>query len=284
LNNLKQFFHSFHRDGVFEIEPVLIPDCHYPDADDARSKIILNKIASGASHNQSDEQYFRGTGELYRATKSLFAPLSWDVDALFERMCRNAVEIAEGAGAHYELGRMYMPRYDMRPEEVERYDGRRGMFRALLDGAMAKMIPQPKQSQYRERLEDEVYIIESTNNVDYFLIQWDMVREARRRGIVTGIGRGSAGGSLVSYLLGITSIDPIKYNLLFSRFLVPERCGLFRKEEVTRFCGEIDVEPDGKYVEVTLGGERLRFDTDAQLRIIRNGDEIGFPNFRRTKS
>ena len=75
--------------------------------------------------------------------------------------------------------------------------------------------PPTEHDRYRERLDDEVYIIESTNNVDYFLIQWDMVCEAHRRGIATGIGRGSAGGSLVSYLLGITSIDPLRYGLLF---------------------------------------------------------------------
>ncbi len=74
--------------------------------------------------------------------------------------------------------------------------------------------------------------------------------------------------------MGITSIDPIQYNLLFSRFLVPERCGLFWKEEVTRFCGEIDLVPDSKYVEVVLDGQRLRFDTDAQLRVIREENEM----------
>lgn len=274
LNNLKQFFHFFHRDGVFDIEPVLIPDCHYPDADDAQSKIILNKVASGASHNQSDEQYFRSTDELYRATKSLFDPLSWDVDALFERMCRNAVEIATGAEARYEIGRMYMPHYDMRPDEIELYGGRCEMFLRLLNESLEAMIPKADRERYRERLDEEIYIIESTGNVDYFLIQWDMIREAKRRGIVTGIGRGSAGGSLVSYLLGITSIDPIKYDLLFSRFLVPERCGLFWKEEVTRFCNDVELKPRDKYVEVALDGRRLCFDMDAQLRIVRDGSEI----------
>jgi DNA polymerase-3 subunit alpha len=274
LNNLRQFFHLFHRDGVFEIEPVLIPDCHYLDSDDAESKIILNKIACGASHNQSEHQYLRTTDELYRATRSLFDPLGWDIDALFERMCRNAVEIAAGSEARYEIGRMYMPRYDMLPEEVERFGNRREMFLRLLDEGLEAMIPETDHKRYRQRLSEEIYIIESTGNVDYFLIQWDMIREAKRRGITTGIGRGSAGGSLVSYLLGITSIDPIRYDLLFSRFLVPERCGLFWKEEVTRFCGEISIEPRGKYVEVMLEGKRICFDTDAQLRIVRGEDEM----------
>lgn len=274
LNNLKQFFYSFYRDGKFDIEPILIPECYYPDADDAKSKIILNKIASGAAHNQSEQQYFRTTAELYNAVISLFDPLSWDIDALFERMCRSTVDIASGTTAHYEIGRMYMPRYDMRPEEKERYGSRRRMFLALLDEGLEQKVPREDRLRYRERLNEEVYIIESTANVDYFLIQWDMIQEARRRGIVTGIGRGSAGGSLVSYLLDITSIDPIKYDLLFSRFLVPERCGLSWKEQVTRLCDNLKLAPGEKYVEVLLDGRRLSFDRDAQLRIIREGGEL----------
>ena len=100
-----------------------------------------------------------------------------------------------------------MPEYRMRPEERERYGDRRTMFLRLLDDGLDRKVPEPERERYRERLDEEVYIIESTDNVDYFLVQWDMVREAHRRGIATGIGRGSAGGSLVSYLLGITSID-----------------------------------------------------------------------------
>ena len=189
-------------------------------------------------------------------------------------MCRNTVDIARDAQAQYEIGRMFMPRYDMRPQEVNLYADRRNMFHHLLEDGLQAKIPKSDHLQYRERLKEEVYIIESTNNVDYFLIQWDMIEEARRRGIVTGIGRGSAGGSLVSYLLGIISIDPIKYDLLFSRFLVPERCGLFWKEQVTRFCDTLKISKGESYVEVLLDGKRYCFDKDAQLRIVRAGVEM----------
>lgn len=265
LNNLKQFFDHFHKEGRFEIEPILIPDSFYPDADDAGSKIILNKIASGAAHNQSEQQYFRTVGELYHAVSSLFDPLRWDIDALFERMCRATVEVATGAEAHYEIGRMYMPRYDMLPEETKHYGDRRSMFLALLDEGLEKKIPPQHHPQYRERLNEEVYIIESTNNVDYFLIQWDMIQQAKRRGIVTGIGRGSAGGSLVAYLLGITSIDPLRYGLLFSRFLVPERCGLQWCEAITSITSEAPLKPGERYVEIEAEGVHLRLHPDAQL-------------------
>ena len=116
------------------------------------------------------------------------------------------------------------------------------MLRALLEEGLRTKVSEMRRDDYRKRLEEEVYVIESTNNVDYFLIQWDMVAEARRRGIATGVGRGSAGGSLVSYLLGITSIDPVAYDLLFSRFLVPERCGLNWVEEITVLGEDVSVE------------------------------------------
>ena len=274
LNNLKQFFHYFYMDGRFAIEPVLISDCYYPDRDDFRSKIVLNKVASGAAHQQSGEQYFKGVNDLYPAVCSLFDPLRWDMDTLFERMCRNTVEIAGGAEAKYELGRMYMPQYSMKPEEVKEFGGRRNMFVQLLEKGLVAKIPEADWERYRERLKEEMYIIESTNNVDYFLIQWDLIQEARRRGIVTGIGRGSAGGSLVSYLLEIVSIDPIQYDLLFSRFLVPERCGLNWRDAVSVIAGEIPVPPNEEYVEVEMDGKRYAFDKDAQLRILRGKDEL----------
>ena len=134
--------------------------------------------------------------------------------------------------------------------------------------------PKDRIDDYRKRLDEEVYIIESTGNVDYFLVQWDMVAEAHRRGIVTGVGRGSAGGSLVSYLLGITSIDPVAYDLLFSRFLVPERCGLTWVQEITVLGGNVQVEAGSSYVEIEMDGRTYLFDRDAQFRVGRGGEEL----------
>jgi DNA polymerase-3 subunit alpha len=269
LNNLKQFFHNFHRDGVFDIEPVLIPDCHYPDADDAQSKVILNKIASGASHNQSGKQYLRDTGELYRATKSLFDPLSWDIDALFERMCRNAVEIAEGAEAIIETERVFMPEYDMTPEEKSKYGDTHTMFLSLLEDGFQRLVPNGKEDEYRRRLEKEIYVLESTDSIDYTLVQWDTANWARSQGILVGAARGSAGGSLALYLLGITLVDPIKFNLLFERFLLPERAGLY-SARTTKIVGRIE---SRNYVEVRLeNGRTVNFDRDARL-MVRRGDE-----------
>ena len=275
LGALKHFFENYY-DAVndsFLIEPILIADSYYIDRDDAKSKLVLNKIATGAAHRHSEEQYFKSVDEHYDTLRPLFSE-RWDFDRLFERMCRHTVDIAERADAAFETGKMFMPEYMMRPEEQERYGNRRTMFLQLLDKELTEKIPEAKHNAYRERLEEEIYIIESTDNVDYFLVQWDMVREAKRRGIATGIGRGSAGGSLVSYLLGITSIDPIKYDLIFSRFLVPERCGLSWKDELTVLAPDITIPQGAEYIEVEIDKNIYRLHPESELRIVRNGGEM----------
>ena len=275
LAALKHYFENCYdtANDSFTVEPILIADSYYIDRDDARSKIVLNKIATGAAHEQSEEQYFKSVDEHYNTLQPLFSD-RWNFDRLFERMCRHTVEIAERADATFETGKMFMPEYMMRPEELERYGDRRTMFLRLLDEGLAEKIPEAKHSIYRERLDEEVYIIESTDNVDYFLVQWDMVREAKRRGIATGIGRGSAGGSLVSYLLGITSIDPIKYDLIFSRFLVPERCGLSWKDKLTVLAPDIPIQRGVEYIEVEIENTIYMLHPEAKLCIVRDAQEM----------
>lgn len=293
LEAIKYYFMNIYSNGheAALIEPVLICDNYYIDKDEARNKIILNKIASGAAHRQSEDQYFKDTDEHFETIRPLFSSESWNVEELFERMCANTVKIVRGATARYELGKMYMPRYVMQEEEIEKYKNRRNMFHKLLIEGLEEKVPAEEHEKYKKRLWEEIYIIESTNNVDYFLIQWDMINEARKRNIVTGIGRGSAGGSLVSYLLGIITIDPIKYDLIFSRFLVPERCGLNWVDEITVMEDDVVVLSGNKVVHVEFSGNEMTFDKDATFKIMRDdmamivyadelekGDEILFDN------
>lgn len=255
----------------FRIEPILICDNYYLDRDDWHNKIVLNKIATGAAHEQSEEQYFKDVDEHFSVIEPLFDANKWDVNALFERMCRATVEIAEGAEAKYETERNFMPRYDMTDEELVRYGDRHSMFLALLEEGFKRLVPEGQKAIYRKRLEHEVYILESTDNVDYMLVQWDTVNWARANGILVGCGRGSAGGCLALYLLGITLIDPIKYDLLFERFLLPERAGLY-PAQTTVLAGEM---MSGEYVELELeNGKTVCFDRDAQLLVVRHGKEM----------
>mgnify|MGYP000018525370 FL=1 len=161
-----------------------------------------------------------------------------------------------------------MPQYDMTDKEKQRYGNRHRMFLELLEEGFRKLVPAGQEDEYRKRLDYEVYILESTNNVDYILNQYDTVNWARENGILVGCGRGSAGGSLVLYLLGITLIDPIKYDLIFERFLLPERAGLY-PDEVTIIVGGLE---STKIVHVTLAnGKEYVFDKDAKFRVMREG-------------
>lgn len=271
LKATAHFFDTFYDSatGSFRVEPVLIPDCHYPDRDEARTKVVLNKIATGAAHGQSDDQYMKDTDELYEQIRGLFDGDKWDVDELFERMCRHTVEIAEGAAACYQTERNYMPRYDMTDAEKQRYGDRHTMFLRLLEEGFRQLVPKDREKEYRERLEKEIYILESTDNMDYLLVQFDTVNWARRNGILVGCGRGSAGGSLALYLLGITLIDPIEYGLLFERFLLPERAGLY-PDRVTRLTDDV---LSDDYIRVCVDdGTVLCLDRDAELLVVRGGE------------
>lgn len=273
LKATKFFFENFYEanTGAFLIEPVLLCDTYYLDKDDARNKIILNKIASGAAHEQSDDQYFKDIDEHYTIFCSLFDGNKWELDSLFERMCSHTVEIAEGAVAHYQTDRNFMPQYDMTAQEKAKYGDRHRMFLSLLEEGFKKLVPAGCEDEYRKRLDYEVYILESTDNVDYLLVQYDTVNWAREHGILVGCGRGSAGGSLALYLLGITLIDPIKYDLLFERFLLPERAGLY-PDEVTIIVGGME---STQIVQVTLAnGKAYVFDKDAKLRVMREGHSM----------
>lgn len=268
LEAAKYYFDHIYATGDFP--PVLIQDCYYLDKDDTRNKNILNKIATGAAHEQSEDQYFKDLDEHWETISPLFDASKWDVEDIFRWACENTVKIAEGAKAQFETDRNFMPQYDMTEDEKAKYGDRHTMFLTLLEEGFEKLVPEGEEERYRKQLEHEIYVLESTNNVDYMLVQYDTVNWARKNGVLVGCGRGSAGGCLVLYLLGITLIDPIKYDLLFERFLLPERAGLY-PSDVTIIGDDIESKD---YVEVTMdNGKSYKIDKDAQLLVKRENEE-----------
>jgi DNA polymerase-3 subunit alpha len=267
LEATKKYFDVLY--GVAGVSPILLCDCYYLDKDDAKNKIILNKIAAGAAHEQSEDQYFKDADEHYALFSQLFDGDKWDVDDIFRECCENATLVAEGTKARFENTRHFMPKYTMTAEETAKYGTAHNMFNELLEEGLVKLVPEEKRAHYRKQMEYEKYIIESTDNVDYLLVQYDTCNWSRRNGILVGCGRGSAAGSLLLYLLGITLIDPIKYELIFERFLLPERAGLYPSD--TTIIGR-DIETRD-YVEVCLeGGKTLNIDRDARLLVRREED------------
>lgn len=268
LEATKKYFHEWYDDAKMP-RPVLLCDAYYLDSDDAKNKIILNKVAEGAAHEQSNDQYFKDADEHYALFESLFGE-DWDIEELFRECAENTFVIADHADGRMDTTRNYMPKYDMTPQEQEKYGTPHNMFNQLLEEGLQRLAPKDKIEQYRKQMEYEKYIIESTDNVDYLLVQYDTCNWARKNNIFVGCGRGSAAGSLLLYLLGITLIDPIKYNLIFERFLLPERAGLSPAD--TTIIGN-DIESN-RYFELILdNGKSIKVDCDAEFMVRRAGED-----------
>lgn len=271
LYSIKAFFDNYYQGELsykYNLRPVLIQDVYYLDADDWMNKIVLNKVDTGAAHEQSFCQYMKTLDELYDEFRALFSD-KYDDDVFFD-MCESTCEIAENSDAAYDLTENYMPEYIRTSSEQVKYKSNHDMFLSLLEDGFKRLVPKGKEEEYRKRLEYEVYILEQTENVDYLLVQYDTINWANKNGIMTGVGRGSAGGSLCLYLMGITLIDPIQYGLIFERFLIPERAGL-EPDDVT-IIGE-DVSSKEYCVVVLENGREYHIDKDAELRV-RRGDEV----------
>jgi len=262
-----------------QIPPVLICDNYYLDHSDAKNKIILNKIASGTAKKQSDQQYYKHISEHISVIRDLFNVHNGEnaehienymLDLIHES-AKNTFVIADLAKAEIDTGSIYMPEYEMKPSEVTKYGDKHSMFLSLLDEGFDKLVPNGVGDKYTEQLDREIYIIESTNNIDYFLVTWDTVNWARENGIQIGSARGSAGGSLVSYLLGITTIDPITYDLIFERFLTPERCGL-QPQDVTIVGDDVEVLKGEDYISIETEEGVLNVLPESEL-MIKRGDE-----------
>lgn len=272
LLSQKAYFDNFYVNfGEYkkDIRPVLIQDVYYLDKEDWKNKIVLNKVDTGAAHEQSDRQYLKTMDEMYDEFNAIFSEKY--PDEVFDDMCLSTVDIADGASAAYDLTENYAPRYDMTEAEQKKYGTTLNMFHRLLEEGFKRLVPDGEDAKYRERVEYEKYVLESTDNVDYILITWDELNWAQSQGILTGIGRGSAGGSLVLYLLGITFIDPLKYDLIFERFLLPERGGL-APADVTKICEDVDSD---EYIEIAMeNGKTYKFDKDAQFLVERDGQNV----------
>lgn len=272
LQSQKAYFDNFYLGDLeyqMNIRPVLIQDVYYLDKEDWRTKVVLNKIDISTSHNQSQLQYLKTIDELYSEYRAIFS--SKYGDDVFYDMCESTADIVENASASYDLTVNYMPQYQMTEEEQVKYGTNLNMFNQLLEEGFKRLVPEGREVEYRERVEYEKYVILSTNNLDYFLIQYDTINWARNNNILTGIGRGSAGGSLALYLLGITCIDPIQYNLIFERFLLPERGGL-SPSEVTKMVEDVESE---NYVELECEDGIIRkFDSDAEFIVKRKDEEL----------
>ena len=198
-----------------DIQLVATNDCHYINKEDSKMQYALicvqtNKRLSDPDtlEFETDEFYVKSTDEMY------------DLFSYIPQACENTVKIAEKCNFDYEFGKTKLPKYtspDGSPNQV--------FFEKLCRDGLKERYGEITR-EMTERLDYEIGIISRMGFVDYYLIVYDFINYARSNGIPVGPGRGSGAASLCAYCMGITNIDPLKYNLIFERFLNPERISM----------------------------------------------------------
>ena len=198
------------------IEMVATNDVHYIEREDSYLQDVLLCIQTGAL--VKDENRMRMPNrEFYLKDPDTMSEIFKD----YERAVENTTKIADRCKLEIKFHEPHLPYYTKLPKGLSNLD----YLKLLVNQGISKKYKNPT-SEIVERVKKEIEVINSMGYVDYFLIVWDFVNYARNNDIAVGPGRGSAAGSIVSYALDITQIDPIKYNLIFERFLNPERVSM----------------------------------------------------------
>lgn len=208
LENIDTYLCAYRR----ALKPILINDSYYLDREEGALKGLLNKVA-GRPSAESANQYFKSVGD----TLASYEEWLDDVEPLYEAIMTgidNAVSMSGRVDFHISTGERKLPRFEV--EDCE------GLFFEELEKGFNEhfgKLPSKEQERYIKQIETECAVIVPNGLCDYFMILWDIINWCHREGIMTGPGRGSVCGSLVAYCLHITNVDPLKYNLLFERFL-----------------------------------------------------------------
>ena len=197
------------------IELVATNDIHYTFAEDEKAHDILLCIQTGKKIADEDRMRYAGGQYYCKSEEEMQALFPYAREAL-----ENTHKIAERCNVEIEFGVTKLPKYEV----PEGFDSWTYLNHLCREGFKTRY---PKDDgTLSRRLDYELDVIRTMGYVDYFLIVWDFINYARSKDIMVGPGRGSAAGSIVSYTLGITNIDPVRYNLLFERFLNPERVSM----------------------------------------------------------
>ena len=223
-------------------------DCHYLEPADALAHEVLVCIQTGKLLADENRMEFQSKEFYVKTADEMAARFGHVPDAL-----ANTLQVAERCQFEFDLQSRYYPRFDIPTgatiDEYFEAVTRAGFAERLksIEADIAAGRTRHTLDEYHQRLEFEIGVIKRQEFPSYFLIVWDFIRQARERGIAVGPGRGSAAGSLVAYSLRITDLDPLRYDLLFERFLNPERISppdididfcARRREEVIRYVTE----------------------------------------------
>ena len=196
----------------YGIKTVVTNDVHYIERSDAEPHDVLLCVQTGRDYDDPNRMRFNSDDYYLKSYEEMAKLFPNDLDAL-----ATTLEIADKCNFEFEYGHYKFPRYiPVTGEDPTTY------IRNLINEGIKRKYGEETE-EIRERIESELAVIEKQGFIEYFLIVWDYINAARNMGISVGPGRGSGAGSIVAYLIGITDIDPLKYNLYFERFLNSER-------------------------------------------------------------
>lgn len=240
LLNLQKFYRS-------KIKPIAFCDAYYIEKEYKLLKDLLNRVAGKVSYD-SDNQYFKNYSEYLSEIYSLCRDED-QFDVLLEEALGNLFYVAENCNFEIETKNRHLPKYIMTEEESKIWPSNRAMFEDLVFQGLeehSELLDEYGEDVLSERIEKEIDVIEYGGVEDYFLILRDIINWSKNQNILLGAGRGSASGSLVAYLLGITKVNPLKYNLLFERFLNKGRLVRVEKKSMIHIKGDenLDIELD----------------------------------------
>ena len=221
-------------------------DVHYTYADDVKPHDILLCLQTGKKLADEDRMRYEGGQYYIKSEEEMKALFPYALEAL-----ENTQKIADRCQVEIEFGVTKLPKYDV-PDGWTSWE----YLNKLCHEGLAERY-QPASEELTTRLDYELSVIKTMGYVDYFLIVWDFIKYAKDHGIMVGPGRGSAAGSLVSYCLGITTIDPIRYQLLFERFLNPERVSM---PDI-----DVDFEPEGRQAMIEYVSRKYGADCVVQI-------------------
>ena len=221
-------------------------DVHYTYADDVKPHDILLCLQTGKKLADEDRMRYEGGQYYIKSEEEMKALFPYALEAL-----ENTQKIADRCQVEIEFGVTKLPKYDV-PDGWTSWE----YLNKLCHEGLAERY-QPASEELTTRLDYELSVIKTMGYVDYFLIVWDFIKYAKDHGIMVGQGRGSAAGSLVSYCLGITTIDPIRYQLLFERFLNPERVSM---PDI-----DVDFEPEGRQAMIEYVSRKYGADCVVQI-------------------
>ena len=221
-------------------------DVHYTYADDVKPHDILLCLQTGKKLADEDRMRYEGGQYYIKSEEEMKTLFPYALEAL-----ENTQKIADRCQVEIEFGVTKLPKYDV-PDGWTSWE----YLNKLCHEGLAERY-QPASEELTTRLDYELSVIKTMGYVDYFLIVWDFIKYAKDHGIMVGPGRGSAAGSLVSYCLGITTIDPIRYQLLFERFLNPERVSM---PDI-----DVDFEPEGRQAMIEYVSRKYGADCVVQI-------------------